>query len=48
VIAGVGIADQPGPVARDDIGLVFLDVSLPPHARLTQPLPTGHTVFAGR
>ncbi len=46
VIAGEGIADQPGPVARDDIGLVFLDVFLPPHARLTQPLPKGHTVFA--
>jgi len=46
VIAGEGIADQPGPVARDDIGLVFLDVFLPPHARLTQPLLKGHTVFA--
>ncbi len=46
VIAGESIADQPGPVARDDIGLVFLDVLLPPHARLTQPLPKGHAVFA--
>ncbi len=46
VIAGAGVADQPGPVVRDDIGLVFLDVFLAPHARLTQPLPKGHTVFA--
>ncbi len=46
VIAGAGIAEQPGPVVRDDIGLVFLDVFLPPHARLTQPLPKGHAVFA--
>ncbi len=44
VIAGEGIANQLGPVARDDIGLVFLDVFLPPHARLAQPLPEGHTV----
>ena len=46
VIAGAGFTDQPGPVKRDDIGLVYLDVLLPPHARLTQPLPKGHAVFA--
>lgn len=46
VIAGEGIADQPGPVARGDIDLVFLDVYLPPYARLFQPLPKEHTVFA--
>ena len=46
VIAGAGIAEQPGPVVRDDIGLVFLDVFLPPHARLNQALPKGHTVTA--
>ena len=46
VIAGEGIVNQLGPGARDDIGLVFLDVFLPPHARLAQPLPEGHTVFA--
>lgn len=33
-------------MALDDIDLVFLDVFLPSHARLTQPLPKGHTVFA--
>ena len=46
VIAGTGIADSPGPVVRDDIELVFLDVSLAPHARLRQTLPAGHAVFA--
>jgi redox-sensitive bicupin YhaK (pirin superfamily) len=46
VIAGAGVAEQPGPVIRDDIDLIFLDVFLPPHARLTQALPKGHTVFA--
>jgi len=46
VIAGDGIADQPGPVTRNDIDLVLLDVSLSPHSRLRQPLPKGHTVFA--
>jgi redox-sensitive bicupin YhaK (pirin superfamily) len=46
VIAGRGIAETPGPVVRDDIDLVFLDVSLAPHSRLKQHLPAGHTVFA--
>ena len=46
VIAGEDITDQPGPVVRGDIDLVFLDVYLPPHARLFQPLPKEHTVFA--
>jgi len=46
VIAGQRVSDKPGPVVRDDIGLVFLDVFLPRHARLTRPLPRGHTVFA--
>ncbi len=46
VIAGSGIADSSGPVVRDDIELVFLDVSLAPHARLKQTLPTGHAAFA--
>jgi len=46
VIAGEGIADQPGPVTRNDIDLVFLDIYLSPYSRLTQPLPKGHTVFA--
>ena len=46
VIAGTGIADSPGPVVRDDIELVFLDVSLAPHARLKQSLPAGHAAFA--
>ncbi|MFQ5645196.1 MAG: pirin-like C-terminal cupin domain-containing protein, partial [Thiogranum sp.] len=27
-------------------GLVFLDVSLAPHARLKQSIPAGHTAFA--
>jgi redox-sensitive bicupin YhaK (pirin superfamily) len=37
VIAGEGIANQLGPVARDDIGLVFLDVFLPRmHASLSR------------
>ena len=46
VIAGTGIADTPGPVVRDDIELVFLDISLAPHSRLKQTLPAGHTAFA--
>lgn len=46
VIAGTGIAGSPGPVVREDIGLVFLDVSLAPHARLKQSLPVGHAAFA--
>lgn len=46
VIAGQRVSDKPGPVVRDDIDLVFLDVFLPRHARLTQQLPRGHTVFA--
>jgi redox-sensitive bicupin YhaK (pirin superfamily) len=46
VIAGSGIAGSPGPVVRDDIELVFLDISLAPHARLKQTLPAGHTAFA--
>lgn len=46
VISGTGIADAPGPVVRDDIDLVFLDVSLAPHARLKQALPPGHCAFA--
>lgn len=46
VIAGTGIADSPGPVLRDDIELVFLDVCLAPHARLKQTLPASHAAFA--
>ena len=46
VIAGTGIADTPGPVVRDDIELVFLDISLAPHSRLKQTLPAGHAAFA--
>lgn len=46
VIAGTGFADSPGPVVRDDIELVFLDVRLAPHARLKQTLPAGHAAFA--
>ncbi len=45
VIAGSGIAGSPGPVVRDDIGLIFLDISLAPDARLRQALPAGHAVF---
>jgi redox-sensitive bicupin YhaK (pirin superfamily) len=46
VIAGTGIADRPGPVVRDDIELVFLDINLAPHSRLKQTLPAGHAAFA--
>lgn len=46
VIAGRGIAENPGPVVRDDIDLVFLDISLAPHSRLKQTLPAGHAAFA--
>ena len=46
VIAGRQIATEPGPVVRDDIDLVFLDVYLAPHSRLEQSLPKGHAVFA--
>ncbi len=46
VIAGTGIADTPGPVVRDDIELVFLDINLAPHSRLKQTLPAGHAAFA--
>jgi len=46
VIAGRGIAESPGPVVRDDIDLVFLDISLAPHSRLKQTLPAGHAAFA--
>lgn len=46
VIAGRGIAASPGPVVRDDIDLVFLDISLAPHSRLKQTLPAGHTALA--
>jgi len=46
VIAGDVIAGQPGPVVREDIDLIFLDVQLSAHARLRQPLPKGHTALA--
>lgn len=46
VIAGDGIADAPGPIVRDDLGLLFLDVALGPHARFKQSVPRGHTAFA--
>lgn len=46
VIAGTAIADKPGPVVRDDIDLIFLDIALGPHARLQQTLPAGHAAFA--
>ena len=46
VIAGRGISETPGPVVRDDIDLVFLDISLAPHSRLKQTLPAGHAAFA--
>ena len=46
VIAGSNIAQSPGPVVRDDLDLVFLDVALGPNARFKQDLPAGHAVFA--
>jgi len=46
VIAGGDIAAQPGPIVRDDIELVFLDVGLARHSRFRQILPAGHTAFA--
>lgn len=45
VIAGRGIAETPGPVVRDDIDMVFLDVQLSPHSTLEQPIPSGHNAF---
>ena len=46
IIAGSGIAEKPGPVVRDDIDLIFLDIALGSHARLRQDLPAGHTAIA--
>ena len=45
VIAGRGIAELPGPVVRDDIDMVFLDIQLAPHSQLEQPVPCGHNAF---